>query len=100
MPKAAPTVTLEDGSVLIASLFAAPTTSVRVPKEVDPAVIPLMVAPPDAIVMLPFARGVPAVGRTWMPAQVIFEILLPPSTVLTVMVIVLAVTVAVPLLKV
>ena len=59
-----------------------------------------IVAVPDSV-MFPLARGVPAVGRTWMPDHVMLDLLLlPVSTALTVMVIVLAVTVAVPLLKV
>ena len=62
--------------------------------------MPLMVAVPESV-MFPLASGDPAVGRTWMPDQVMLDRVEPSlvSLPLTVMVMVLAVTVAVPELK-
>jgi len=87
---------------VIASLLAAPATSVNVPK-LELEVMPLIVAAPESV-MLPLASGLPAVGRTLIPDHVSLERAagFPPdwSCALTVMVMVEVVTVAVELLSV
>ena len=67
-PRSAPALALP-GCVVKASRLAAPATSVSVPKLVLLAVTTAMVAVP-VLVRLPFAKGVPALGRTRTFCQV------------------------------
>src|SRR2546425_7490914 len=78
------------------NVLATPVTSINVPKFVTPLgplMTPVMPAVPD-LVMLPLAKGVPAVGRTRTFCQVnlFFSLLLLLAVMVIVML--LAVTVA------
>ena len=67
-----PAVAVEEGWVWMASVLAAPGTSLSVPKF-ELVATPANVAVP-LISRLPLAKGVPAVGRTRTFSHVNFEI--------------------------
>ena len=98
VPQAVPPVP-PPGCVVKANLDAAPATSASAPKLVVPSVTPVVADVLEAdIVMLPLASGVPAVGRTLMPAQVMLDLVVVsplPVRVLTVIVMAVAVGVTV-----
>ena len=66
-----PAVFVAAGGVVNFSLLPEPAISESVPKLVEPAVMPVIVAPPVAFVILFVEIGDPTVGRTWIPDQVI-----------------------------
>src|ERR1043165_1979975 len=67
------TVPLPFAAVSTRTAVGVLAVSVSAPKLVEPAVIPRMLDPPEALVMFPLARGVLAVGRTLIPDQVSLE---------------------------